>query len=167
MWYEANIFFFISEMNNISLIFTICIVICFYHISSAQESEKCDCDIFQLSKNFIEENRYEQTNFTKQSGKINGQPFYFKITAGEEMNIVWWNETASSLMLQNYARGFATPILEVKNDTNCPNFSNTEDWTTLSNNRNGVEIRSRCLTDNNKCLVKGEFAAKSIIFLCF
>ena len=154
-------------MNNISLIFTIVVLICFYHKSSAQESEKCDCDIFQLSKNFIKENIYEQTNFTKQSGKINGQPFYFKITAGEEMNIVWWNETASSLMLQNYARGFATPISEVKNNTKCPNFSNTEDWTTLSNNGNGVEIRSRCLTDKNKCPVKGEFAAKSIIVFCF
>ena len=144
-------------MNYISLIVTICIVICFYPISSAQESEKCDCDIFQLSKNFIEENRTEITNFTKQSGKINGQPFYFKITAEEEMNIVWWNETVSSLMLQNYARGFATPIAEVKNNTKCPNFSKTEDWTKLSNNPNGVEIRSRCLTDKNKCPVKGEF----------
>ena len=152
-------------MKNVSLIFTIFVLICSYHNSSAKESEKCECDIFQLSKNFSKENSVEITNFTKQSGKINGQPFYFKITPGEEMNIVWWNETANSLMLQNYARGFATPISEFKNNTKCPNFSNTEDWTMLSNNGNGVEIRSRCLKDKNKCPVKGEFAAKSIIVL--
>ena len=150
-------------MKSVSLTFTIFVLICFYHNSSAEEREKCKCDIFQLSKTFSKENRTEITNFTKQSGEINGRPFYFKITAEEQMNIVWWNETVSSLMLQNYARGFATPIAEVKNNTKCPNFSNTEDWTTLSNNSNGVEIRSRCLTDRNKCLVKGEFAAKSII----
>ena len=136
-------------MNNISLIFTIFGLICFYQKSSAQE---CECDIFQLSKNFSEENRYELTNFTKQSGEINGRPFYFKITATERNEIVWWNDTASSWMLQNYARDFATTISEVKNDIDCPNFSNTEDWTILANGSN--EIKSKCLADINKC---GEF----------
>ena len=139
-------------MNNISLIFIFFILFSIYHNSSTLKNEKCECDIFQLSKNFSEQNRYELTNFTKQSGEINGHPFYFLIKKKEEKEIVWWNDTASSWMLQNYARDFATTISEVKNDIDCPNFSNTEDWTILANGSN--EIKSKCLADINKC---GEF----------
>ena len=60
------------KMNNISLIFTIFVLICFYHKSSATESEKCECDIFQISENSNE------INLTKQSGEINGQFFIFQ-----------------------------------------------------------------------------------------
>ena len=150
-------------MNYISLIVTICIVICFYHISSAQESEKCDCDIFQLSKNFSEENRYEVTNFTKQSGEINGRPFYFSIT--DERNIVWWNANASSWMIQTDDIGSVTTISEVKIDRECPNFSNTEDWEKLPQDSNGV-IQSRCLKDRNKCQLNGEFDRNSTMYFC-
>ena len=145
-------------MKNVSLIFTIFVLICFYHNSSAKKREKCECDIFQLSKKFSKENSPEITNFTKQSGEINGRPFYFKITSEERNEIVWWNDTSSSWMIQNYARDFSNTISEVKNDTDCPNFSNTEYWFILSNRDNNDEIRSRCLTDKNKCPVKGEFA---------
>ena len=144
-------------MKNVSLIFTIFVLICSYHNSSAKESEKCECDIFQLSKKFSKENSPEITNFTKQSGEINGRPFFFKITSEERNEIVWWNDTSSSWMIQNYARDFSNTISEVKNDTDCPNFSNTEDWFILSNRDNNDEIRSRCLTDKNKCHVIGEF----------
>ena len=115
-------------MKNVSLIFTIFVLICSYHNSSAKESEKCECDIFQLSKKFSKENSPEITNFTKQSGEINGRLFFFKITSEERNEIVWWNDTSSSWMIQNYARDFSNTISEVKNDTDCPNFSNTEDW---------------------------------------
>ena len=119
--------------------------------STAQENEKCECDILQVSESG------EITNFTKQSGEINGRPFFFKITSEERNEIVWWNDTSSSWMIQNYARDFSNTISEVKNDTDCPNFSNTEDWFILSNRDNNDEIRSRCLTDKNKCQVIGEF----------
>ena len=147
-------------MKSVSLTFTIFVLICFYHNSSAEGREKCKCDIFQLSKTFSKENRTEITNFTKQSGEINGRPFYFKITLEERNEIVWWN--SSSWMIQNYARDFSNTISEVKNDTDCPNFSNTGDWFILPNRDNNDEIRSRCLTDKNKCQVFGEFKTKPI-----
>ena len=155
MWYEANIFFFISEMNNISLIFTIIVLICFYHKSSAQESEKCECDIFQLSKNFREKNSYELTNFTKQSGVIDGRPFYYSIT-DEEEKILWWNVTAGSWMLQGFKSFAGGATISINEDIDCPNFSNT----LLSKGSNDGEIKSSCLTDKNKCQDNGEFNKK-------
>ena len=110
-------------MNTISLtVFTIVILFCIYDNSSAQKSEKCECDIFQVSKSG------EITNFTKQSGEINDRPFYFSITdppfEDREDNIVWWNDTASSWMFQKYLEGSKvwTTRLEVKQDIDCPNF---------------------------------------------
>ena len=148
MWSEANIFFFTSEMNNISLIFTTIVLICFYHKSSAQESEKCECDIFHLSKN-----SYELTNFTKQSGVIDGRPFYYSIT-DEEEKILWWNVTARSWMLQGFKSFAGGATISINEDIDCPNFSNT----VLSKESNDGEIKSSCssLTDKNKCQVKGE-----------
>ena len=146
-------------MNETSLIFTIFILFCIYHNSSALD---CECDIFQLSKNFSEENRYEVTNFTKQSGEINGRPFYFSIT--DERNIVWWNANASSWMIQTDDIGSVTTISEVKIDRECPNFSNTEDWEKLPQDSN-VDIQSRCLKDRNKCQFNGEFDGNSIMYL--
>ena len=140
-------------MNNISLIFTIIVLICFYHKSSAQESEKCECDIFQLSKNL--ENIYEITNFTKQSGVINGRPFYYSIT-DEEEKILWWNVTARSWMLQGFKSFAGGATISINEDIDCPNFSNT----LLSKGSNDGEIKSSCLTDTNKCQVNGEFNKK-------
>ena len=160
MWYKANIFFFISEMNNISLIFTIIVLICFYLKSSAQESEKCECDIFQLSKNFREKNSYKLTNFTKQSGMINARPFYYSIT-DEEEKILWWNITAKSWMLQGFKSFAGGATISINEDIDCPNFSNT----LLSKGSNDGEIKSSCLTDKNKCQVKGEFNKN--VFLTF
>ena len=71
--------------------------------------------------------------------------------------IVWWNATASSWMIQTYDTGLATTISKVNdNDNNCPNFSNSEDWKILPTGTIGV-IKSRCLTDQNKCQDMGEF----------
>ena len=146
-------------MNTISLIFTISVLICFYHKSSATESEKCECDIFQISENSNE------INLTKQSGEINGQFFYFSKT-DEEEEILWWNVAASSWMLQMFKSFSAVVTISIEKDIDCPNLpQHTEDWKILSNrsNNNGV-IRSRCLIDQNKCQVIGEFDAKHIIF---
>ena len=145
-------------MNYISLIFIFFILFSIYHNSSTLKNEKCECDIFQLSKNFSEQNRYELTNFTKQSGEINGHPFYFLIKKKEEKEIVWWNDTASSWMIQSYTKRTATTIAEGKIDKDCPNIPNIEDWKILPEGSNAV-IKSRCLIDQNKCQVKGEFDA--------
>ena len=148
-------------MTKISLLFAIFLSFCFYHNSSSQESEKCECDTLQLSKSG------EITNFTKQSGEINGRPFYFSITDHKESeiryqeDIVWWNQTASSWMFQNHvpsSKLWAT-WLEVKKNLNCPKFSTTKGWLDHSQGKNG-SIQSRCLTDINKCL--GKFNAKSV-----
>ena len=139
-------------MNKISLVFTTFVLFCSYHNSSAQESKNCECDILQISKSG------KITNFTKQSGKINGRPFYFSITDYQE-DIVWWNHTASSWMFQKYFEGREvwTTRLEVKQDIDCPNFSNTTSWAVHPQANNG-EIKSRCLPDKSKCsLKKGEF----------
>ena len=153
-------------MNKISLIVTIFILFSIYHNSSTLESRKCECDIFQLSKHFS--GKHELTNFTKQSGEINGRPFYFSITDDPKKTlkhnsinkIVWWNATASSWMIQTYDTGLATTISEVNIDKNCPKFSTTEDWKLLPERTNGV-IKSRNLKDENKCQVKsGEFDTK-------
>ena len=153
-------------MNKISIICTVFILFCIYHNSSTLDEEKCECDIFQLSKNFS--GKHELTNFTKQSGEINGRPFYFSITDDPQKTfkynsintIVWWNATASSWMIQTYDTGLATTISKVNdNDNDCPNFSNTEDWKILQNGTIGV-IKSRCLTDQNKCKDIGEFDTK-------
>ena len=148
-------------MKNISLIFTIFVLICFYHKSSAKESEKCECDILQLSKKYGEKNSYELTNLTKQTGEVNGHPFYFSIKFEEQHDIVWWNAAASSWMLQTHDTSKATTIAEGQIDNDCPKFPNIEDWRTLPEGSN-VVIKSRCLIDQNKCQVKGEFDAFEI-----
>ena len=145
-------------MNSISLIFTISVLICFYHKSSATESEKCECDIFQMSENSNE------INLTKQSGEINNRTFYFSKT-DEEEKILWWNVTASSWMLQMFKSFSAVVTILIEENNDCLNLPQlTEDWKILSNRSNNGEIRSRCLTDPNKCQVNGEFDAKPIIF---
>ena len=130
---------------------TIFALFCLYHKSSTQEIEECECDILQLSKSD------GIINITKQSGQINGRPFYFSIKNDQEdeVTIVWWNLMASSWMFQMNI-GYWDTLLEVKTDINCPNFSNS--WTEHSQ-----EFKSRCLTDKNKC--QGEFDEISIMFL--
>ena len=143
-------------MNKISLIFTVFILFSIYHNSFTLGSEKCECDIFQVSKNFSEKNSPELTKFTKQSGEINGRPFYFSIKDEEKNEIVWWNDAASSWMLQTYDSytDITDTILEVQNLYDCPNL-HTGDWKIISEGRKGV-IKSRCLADKNKCPVNGE-----------
>ena len=136
------------------------LVIVFFGCSAIAE-EKCECDIFQTSKNTNENNSYEVTNFTKQSGEINGRPFYFSIKKEDEKEIVWWNDTASSWMIQSYTKRTATTIAEVKIDNDCPNFPTIEDWKILSEGSNAI-IKTRCLKDQNKCPVKGEFDSKEL-----
>ena len=143
-------------MKNINLIFTIFVLTCFYHNSSAKEREKCECDIIQISENYTNETK---TNLTKQSGEINGRFFYFSKT-DEEEKMLWWNGTASSWMLQMF-KSFSTVVtIPIEEDIDCPNLpQHTEDWTILSNRSNSGEVRSRCLVDQNKCQVNGEFDA--------
>ena len=138
-------------MNNyVAIIFAL---LCFYHKSSTQEIEKCECDILQSNKSGV------LTSFTKQSGEINGRPFYFSIKNEDEVrNIVWWNVIASSWMFQINYKGldYWETLVEVQNDINCPNFS--KNWTEHSQ-----EFQSRCLTDKNKC--QGKFHEKSVLCL--
>ena len=121
------------------------------------KSEKCECDIFQVSKSG------EITNFTKQSGEINDRPFYFSITGPLEFGnkareeLVWWNDTAGSWIFQVYVPSIKLLItsLEVKQDIDCPNFHKS--WAEHQQANNGY-IKSRCLTDKHKCqLKKGKF----------
>ena len=157
-------------MKSVSLTFTIFVLICFYHNSSAEGREKCKCDIFQLSKTFSNENRTEITNFTKQSGEINGRSYYFSITDSKDSgsryqeNIVWWNDTAGSWIFQVYVPSIKllNTSLEVKQDIHCPNFHKS--WAEHQQANNGY-IKSRCLTDKNKChLKKGEFDVNQSFF---
>ena len=125
--------------------------------STAQENEKCKCDILQVSESG------EITNFTKQSGEINGRSYYFSITDPKDSrsryqeNIVWWNDTAGSWIFQVYVPSIKSlkTSLEVKQDIHCPNFHKS--WAEHQQANNGY-IKSRCLTDKNKChLKKGKF----------
>ena len=151
-------------MNKISIIFTIFVLFYLYRNSSTLESAKCECEKFQTRKQASENASYDEyTNFTKQSGEINGRPFYFSIT--DERNIVWWNANASSWMIQTDDIGSVTTISEVKIDRECPNFSNTDDWEKLPQDSN-VEIQSRCLKDRNKCQFNGEFDGNSTMYFC-
>ena len=149
-------------MNNVSLIITIFLLICFYHYSSAQE---CECDIFQTSKNLSEKNLTLQSNLTKQSGEINRRHFYFSKT-DEEEKILWWNDTASSWMIQAFTSFSGGVKISIKEDPDCPKLPQyTEEWKIISNGSNDGEIRSRCLEDKNKGQVNGEFDVKPVMFL--
>ena len=143
------------KMNFCVPMFTIFVLFCFYQNSYAQENEKCECDILQISTSG------EITNFTKQ-GEINERPFYFSIKDDQE-DIVWWNHTASIWMLQykNDTILLWETLLKVEQDIKCPNFSNTTDWTVHLDGNNG-ELKSRCLTDKYKC--PGEFDNKSAVY---
>ena len=146
-------------MNNVSLIITIFVLICFYHYSSAQE---CECDIFQTSKNLSEKNLTIQSNLTKQSGEINGRHFYFSKT-DEEEKILWWNDTASSWMIQAFTSFSGGVKISIKEDPDCPKLpQHTGQWKILSNGNDG-EISSRCLKAKNKSQVTGEFDAKPVM----
>ena len=57
----------------------------------ATETSKCDCDIFQIS--YSEDQNFYYRNFTKQTAKVNGQPFYFSFD-----DIIFWNEENNSWM---------------------------------------------------------------------
>ena len=142
-------------MNNYVVI--IFVLFCSYHKSSAQEIEKCECDILQLNESGV------LTNFTKQSGEINGRPFYFSIKFDQEdevRTIVWWNVIESSWMFQINFKGleYWKTLVKVENNINCPNFS--KNWT-----KHSQEFKSRCLTDKNKC--QGKFSEKSVLCLLF
>ena len=132
-------------MNKFSLICSIFILFCFYHISSAQESEKCECDILQLKRSGL------ITNYTKQSGEINGRPFYFSIKADQEY--FWWNDIARSWMFQTKSSS-----LKVQ-DIDCQKLS--KDWTEVAR-----FFELRCLMDEMSWMDKchGEFDEKSVIF---
>ena len=132
--------------------------------STAQENENCECDILQVSKSD------EITNFTKQSGEINGRSYYFSITDSKDSgsryqeNIVWWNDTAGSWIFQVYVPSNKSLItnLEVKKDIHCPNFHKSLAEHQQANNG---YIKSKCLTDKNKChLKKGEFDVNQSFF---
>ena len=63
-----------------NIFFNIFLTFCFQNQKYAVWSKKdkdCECDIIQVSKS-QEPNKYYE--FTRQSGKINGRPFYFSIT---------------------------------------------------------------------------------------
>ena len=120
------------------------IVFCCY-CSSAKENINCDCDILQL--NYTEDPDYHY-NFTIQSTKIHGRPYYFSMNR----DIIWWNEKNNKWTCSGYKEfdkgPIFLPVFDIPSNLSSLCSANNSDWTLLRNDTK--VIKSKCFM-GQKC----------------
>ena len=132
------------RLYNKTFIFLLSLIFRFYQ-ALANENGNCDCPTLQL----ISEGTNTSRNLTKQSNKINGQPFYFS----EIKDILWWNDTSDTWEFQTYLESLDTylPIFQSEKNFSCLNSSNKADETFAQFSDIGV-IKAKCLAKPVKCV---------------
>ena len=120
------------------------ILFCCY-CTSANENNGCDCDILQLN---YSEDPDSYDNFTIQSGKIHGRPYYFSM----QRDIIWWNKQDNRWSISAHkeidGQPFFLPTYKITSNASSLCSENNEDWTFLRSD--DKVIKSKCFM-GQKC----------------
>ena len=113
------------------------ILFCCYW-ASANENNECDCNILQL---YYSEDPDSHDNFTIQSGKIHGRPYYFSM----QRDIIWWNKQDKKWSISAYKEingwPHLLPVTDIISNLSSLCFANNTDWTFLQNDAKVIKLK--------------------------